>query len=324
VRAALSESIVREMHNDHSLGESIAKVSKRYGYDRGSVSRWFKKLNLPIVLKQDLYDKKHDKMLELYGLGNSIEEIASALNIPLTQVWRVLNKSGHITTKTSFDYRYKIKKYNTDESQFNTIDTPNKAYFLGFLYADGNAHSKFYHIKLKLQEKDNQILEDIKNRFGLEQKILNSKTTNPNAQNQRALIICNKVIYYDFIKHGIRPNKTFKLSFPWFLDKKLYSHFVRGYFDGDGCISFDEKRRSSTMSICGTNEMCSELKIILKESIGVDSQVSQDRNIFRVRIRRYSDVQRFRNWIYKDSDLKLNRKFEKFSYIKRVFEEGCK
>jgi len=320
MNSTVSEDIVMEMYNAHLLGESISKISKRYAYDRNAISRCFKKKNLPILTKKDLYLKMHDEMLKLYESGKSISDISKELKIPPTQIWRVINKDNYITKRTVFDYRHKNLKYKTDELQFSKIDTPNKAYFLGFLYADGNAHSKYYHIKLKLQEKDCHILEDLKSNFGFEQEILKSKSNNPNAQDQRTLIICNKIVYNDFVRHGVRPNKTFKLFYPWFLDKELYSHFVRGYFDGDGCISFDEKRRVCTVSICGTRDMCDDLKIIFKEEIGIDSKVSKDKNIFRVRIRRYSDVQSFKDWIYKNSDLRLNRKFEKFSYIKQEIE----
>jgi len=264
----------------------------------------------------------YNEALRLYKEGKTVRDISKLIKIPVTTTWRLLNQKKQTTTRTNFDYRKSYRTYEIDENLFSKIDTPNKAYFLGIMYADGNIHSRSHQIKLKLQEKDKQILDDIKLSFNISQKLHFIKSNNIKVQNQYSLVIVNKVMHGDLIRHGVRPNKTFKLSFPFGLDSDLYSHFVRGYFDGDGCISYDDARGSSTVSICGTQQMCEDLQWLFDRNIGIKSFTSPDRNIFRVRIRRYRDVKRFQDWIYQDADLKLGRKWLKFKYINEVKNDG--
>ncbi len=42
----------------------------------------------------------------------------------------------------------------------------------------------------------------------------------------------------DLIGHGATIRKSLTLTFPTHLDEKLIKHFLRGYFDGDGCINY--------------------------------------------------------------------------------------
>lgn len=313
----MNKDFALSLHQEHSSGIPISTLAKKHSIHRDTIRRAFKKHNLKTVSKQELYLKRYDDVVNYYKSGLSIRDISLVTRIPLSQVLRLLNTDSHITVKTVFDYRKKLRKYSIDESMFRNIDTVNKAYFLGFLYADGNVHSRYYQVKLKLQKKDKQILEDIKSAFGFQQNLLES-LGDYKRQDQSILVISNKVIHSDLIRHGVRPNKTFKLSFPFWLDKELYSHFVRGYFDGDGCISYDKKRGATTMSICGTEHMCDDLKIVFREHLGIRSSVSTDRNIFRVRVRRYKDVEAFQHWIYHEADLKLDRKYHKFLEINRI------
>ena len=51
-----------------------------------------------------------------------------------------------------------------------------------------------------------------------------------------------KKIFKDLIKLGVTPRKSLTLKFPTFLNEDLMRHFIRGYFDGDGCI-WDGKRQ---------------------------------------------------------------------------------
>lgn len=130
--------------------------------------------------------------------------------------------------------------YDVDETFFEKIDTEEKAYTLGFFYADGcnsiSTHERC--ISLTQLEQDKDILDKIK---------LAMKYTNPN------YVVCvqktnNKVKYTmsisrrklseDIAKLGVVPNKSLILSFPSkdIIPEELLNHFIRGYFDGDGCI----------------------------------------------------------------------------------------
>ena len=119
-------------------------------------------------------------------------------------------------------------------------------------------------------------------------------------------------------KWGLIPNKTFVLKFPDFLDENLYSHFIRGYFDGDGtaCIYHDKTRENTriTAAIMSSIEFCDGLGEYLK-NIGINFHVNMASGHENNKVVRSSDpieVKKFVDFIYKNADLYMKRKYNKF------------
>ncbi len=140
--------------------------------------------------------------------------------------------------------------YKLNKDYFKNIDNQSKAYFLGLLYADGCICEKFKNGKLKqmwmeitLKESDIEILKyflkelesDVQ--LKLKKTLLNGKEF----YSYRLTINCTELCR-DLIKLGVTPRKSLTLTFPNdnVIPEHLRSHFVRGYFDGDGCISYGE------------------------------------------------------------------------------------
>ena len=129
------------------------------------------------------------------------------------------------------------KKYQINENIFNNIDSEEKAYFLGFLMADGYNNETRYSVRLCLKEEDVCVLESLKN-------ILYPNNDKPigyikrkDGFNLNYLDICNKHISKTLANLGMIQAKTFKLQYPN-ISNTMNKHFIRGYFDGDGCINF--------------------------------------------------------------------------------------
>ena len=163
------------------------------------------------------------------------------------------------------------RKYDIVEDYFENIDTPNKAYILGLFYADGTVSKDGRQIAISLQERDKSILDALNHEFAGDRKLVfipyNDK--NPNWQNQYCLSISNKKFNADLRSHGVVPNKSLVLEFPKNIPDKLISHFVRGYFDGDGNLSKSEDR----CTLISTNSFCIELSKIIKDKLDVNSSI---------------------------------------------------
>lgn len=133
---------------------------------------------------------------------------------------------------------------NYNENYFEKIDTEDKAYFLGFIFADGCIiydPSKYrYKIEIKLHPKDRHILESLIKFIEGEMKIWYD-----NNREMCQVSISGKKFVSDLIKLGLTPNKTFNLEYPK-ISEKLEKHFLRGYFDGDGCIRVRTDKRDNT------------------------------------------------------------------------------
>lgn len=211
------------------------------------------------------------------------------------------------------------RKFQIDENFFEIIDSEEKAYILGFLYADGNNNDKNHKVCLSLSKKDEDILIKIsKIIFSNNINIINTKNNTMSNLN-----IINKKISNDLTKHGCVPNKTFLLKFPE-LNKKLYNHFIRGYFDGDGMLTITNrlyrhcKNYSSTanFSITSTKEMLTVIQNIF-ENMKIHAQITKryknrNNNNYTLRVSGNHNIKKIGNYIYNNATIYLNRKYKNY------------
>lgn len=120
-----------------------------------------------------------------------------------------------------------------NENIFETIDNKHKAYWLGFLFADGGIRGSF--LKLILAQEDENQIDKFANFMGVDKSI--KKYYGPyksNCQVQVHLYINSKKIISDLAKYGCVENKTFKIRLPKFYNEELDLSFLCGFYDGDG------------------------------------------------------------------------------------------
>jgi hypothetical protein len=127
-------------------------------------------------------------------------------------------------------------KYPVNEYYFRKW-SPEMAYTLGYLYADGSMEDASYlrgkYIRVSSVEKKN--IEKIRERLNSEHTIVEIKPISKNRQKRYLLRIGSHMLYNDLISLGLFPKKSLTVGFPNIRDKYL-SNFVLGYFDGDGCV----------------------------------------------------------------------------------------
>jgi hypothetical protein len=130
-----------------------------------------------------------------------------------------------------------IRKNNFDQSYFDVIDTEDKAYFLGLLFADGNVYMKRNRVQITLANEDSYILDKFS------QCINSSAKLYLDREIYSKLILDSKPLCQSLIKLGCIERKSLTLKFPSEeqVPKHLLHHFIRGYFDGDGHISKDKR-----------------------------------------------------------------------------------
>lgn len=192
---------------------------------------------------------------------------------------------------------------------FETIDTEEKAYWLGFLYADGSVGSKEHKIELGLAEQDLKQIEKFRDFIGIMNKISYRSTTKSYRYSFRSES-CKE----DLIKQGCVPKKSLILNFPTEnqVPKNLIRHFIRGYFDGDGW--FTNTDSCFQIGIIGTEDFIKgfldNIEIYNKENkiFDVHRKDGAKRYVFGA----YTDVLNFLNWIYKDATIYLDRKYEHY------------
>lgn len=124
--------------------------------------------------------------------------------------------------------------YNLNENYFEVLDTPEKAYILGFIYADGYNREDLLELVQNIERRD--IIDNIKKALQAEHPI---KEYTPG---RLTLNIGSTKLCKDLINLGAFRNKSLSCTFPDFIQEPLMSSFILGYFDGDGCV-WDGKRK---------------------------------------------------------------------------------
>src|SRR5258708_284934 len=192
-------------------------------------------------------------------------------------------------------------KYSTNQTLMDNIDTEEKAYWLGFFYADAYNKEKTGQIIIELQERDKEHLYKCAKFFGKPRDPF-LQLKNKGKYKAYRLELNGRYLSNNLKEKGCHGAKSFNIIFPYWLSNKLTYHFIRGYFDGDGCINIHQDQLN--ISIVSTKEFNSQLQTLLKK-INVNSQLyfpeRYTGNTCRLDFGGSRQVLRFCEWIYKDA-----------------------
>jgi hypothetical protein len=211
------------------------------------------------------------------------------------------------------------KKYSCDEDFFETIDTEEKAYWLGFIAADGcvlkEDRLKYPHLlKIKLANKDLIHLCKFRDGIGSDNPI---KKIDQDGYKLCSICIYSTKICKDLIKLGIVPNKSLILNVNIDdIPKYLHRHFWRGYFDGDGGYHLDRKNNWGA-EIAGTKQMLKSFVSFLKSYRIHERTITKKKNIYVVKYRGNIVTKKVSHILYSDSCVFLDRKFKQYKQIQR-------
>lgn len=296
---------VISLYQNGMLQKDIAEL---YGVSKSSIGRLLR--NNGMVHNPRLTDSIKKEIVALYNEGYSQKDIAKECNVNEKSVHKVLNDFGVEKREMS----YIKQKYSLNENYFDKIDTPNKAYILGFLYADGYNNYLTRTITLSLQERDKEILEKIKSEIGSNRPLFfqNIRDKRPTCQNQYSLCITNKHMSERLKELGVTQSKSLELQFPDWIDKKLIPHFLRGYMDGDGYIA--KRQNDYHTSFISTNNFCLYAKEIIDNELGISCGIVLDGRTNDITssltVNKKYQSKKFLDWIYQDADLYLDRKYQ--------------
>lgn len=206
----------------------------------------------------------------------------------------------------------------------------NMAYILGFIAADGciasnGRKSRQHVIKIGIHKKDIKLLQNIKNKLGKTLPIyINNKDNTCN------LNFGCKSMVQDLIKLGITPRKSLTLKFPK-VPKKYLSHFVRGYFDGDGCIMIRKKNNVIRVHFVGSIYFIPKIRKIMKKILNkkITYYINKDKRSSHNKLASCESsgkkTIKFLNWMYKNANIKLDRKYQIYQKAKKIKYPGiCK
>jgi len=206
---------------------------------------------------------------------------------------------------------------------FKNINSATKAYYLGFIHADGhvkyNPNNKCkYRFAIKISQKDLNIIIKFKKQLEIPNKI-QKYTSNYNTP-----VCCIDIGKKQFVKHLLNiniknPNILNKIP-----DKYKYA-FILGCFDGDGCAVYTKRKYKLVNGYSYYDvfswEICSQHHIFLsniqdyfyKQLNIPKNKIHKHGSIWAINYRSKSAVTNISNHLYKNNRLPyLQRKKEKF------------
>lgn len=256
-------------------------------------------------------------MIKLYNEDVSIHLLEEKYSIDHRQINEIFKKNNVMIRSKEESIRY----FNINENIFDNVADPSVAYWLGFLYADGNNDKFGKYVSLKLQAQDKEhVLKFIRFVGGEEHAIKYRKPHNNTGAWE--YVISNKHISEQLTNLGCMAQKSFIIAYPEWIDKKLGWHFIRGAMEGDGSLSRETKTLDWDFYILGTESICNSWKNIFEEA-GIKATIKcaskTGNNTYKVKVKGNLVIEKICDLLYKDADesIYLERKYQKYQELKK-------
>lgn len=280
--------------------EVIANI---YGVSRTTILNKLKKWGVETSEKSYklvFTEKQVENMIYLYkNEGHSVEKIGEIYNVSCSVIYRVFREHSIDTSQ----YRCDI-----NENYFAKIDTREKAYWLGFILADGCVHKN--NLIIGLQRGDYLHLKKFADDIGSSHKI-------SIRDDGVSICISNKKIVEDLKKYGVVPRKSL-IVMPYLdIAPEFEADLWRGWIDGDGSIGITRDGKI-WFSFLGTMPVCNALKDWCLKYIDSKAKVRKYSSVYTFSLSTSKAVPIIRV-LYKDAPIYLTRKYERAMQILALY-----
>lgn len=256
-------------------------------------------------------------MIKYYEDGLSTVKIAELYNMKPSTVISRLKRAGVELRSNKINSR----RYSLNHDIFSVIDNEQKAYWLGFLYADGFLNKNSNQFGISLSVKDIDHLYKFKEFIQTDAPIYTYKANAKGFSNGDycRILLSSDSIKNDLIKHGCYTNKTLILDKPN-IAKELIPHFIRGYFDGDGCItichSYKRNYDACKVSFVGTEKLLNFINDWTLDNLNFKMKTltkrKKDSKVFCLEFYSNKRSKAFLDSIYCNATIYLDRKHQKY------------
>ena len=269
-----------------------------------------------------------NEILQKYDNGQSITSLNKEYHT--TKVRDLLIENNRQVPESRKGIGGRKRQCTLNENYFQELDSKDKAYFLGFIYADGFiAKPSHGQNILGLTLAEIEPIDKFKKYIQTNKKVGYYKKTSSysNKSYEYKLALNSDKLVSDIEKLGVIERKTLTLTFPN-IREDLIPHFIRGYFDGDGSVFLHKDSRKEYsyneylgINICGTKEFLVALTKhlpFLEEGQCIYKEERKETNCWNLKMASNIRSLELYHYMYKDcNDLYLSRKREKFeNFIK--------
>lgn len=306
----LSNEII-QMYTEDNL--TTVEIAKRIGCSSSAIGRilrrnGIKPFHTPNELRVSTEDQK--AICDLYAKGLTTIEIGHKYSLSDNSIAKIIRENGGVIRPAV------RRSIVTNHRYFQTIDTPNKAYFLGWMITDGSViqsksrSNRTRVISFEIHQRDEYILHEFAKEIGAKDTIVRRN----NHRHHCYLHFASKDMAQDLAQYGVVPNKSWITYLPK-IRADLMPHLIRGIFDGNGTITIDKKKYPH-VAFYGSESLCSQINEYLYQVIGIPLHKVSKSTCYHVWIGGLKQVGLLYHYIYPTSDcLCLTRKRQKFEML---------
>ena len=303
----------------NNMNKTNRELAKELNCAHSTIKYWREKFNLanPRTIKNmgtDTY-KNEELFRQVYNeIGNN-SIIAKIFNVSddTIEYWRI-----KYNIEKSDKWRNANRKYKLNHHFFKEIDNEEKAYWLGFLMADGcvvrtDSHKTYNRLEVHLKSSDYMHLKKLNNSLNANYPIKIFNKTNKTLDFDYSIArlrITSSILVSDLIKNNITPNKTGKEIIPNTVPKKLIKHFIRGFLDGDGTITVNK-----TSGFCSSSiTIIEEINNFIYKELNMKCNILKSNDNVPIYTISYSSKKSkiLLDYLYKDSKIYLDRKYKRY------------
>ena len=247
----------------------------------------------------------NEQILQLIHEGKTMKEICNNLHVNKSSIRKRLKKLNIVIPNN-----WNRTKFN--ENIFDTIDTEEKAYWLGFIFADGYISSSNYTFEMSLNIKDIDHLRKFNTFMQHEKDNVKIGKTSYKGIYRCRWSITNKHLWNTLNNYGCTPRKSLTLQFPSkeiFSNDDLIHHFIRGYWDGDGSILLNKKDKL-VCSVLGTESFLNSIIKYTNIERNIHNTSSKALSLFYS----HSFAIELCKYLYKEATIFLNRKYNRYRF----------
>ena len=248
----------------------------------------------------------------------TLAQVSEKFNLCKPTVGKILSEIPKYT-KAQLNNPYLKERF------FETIDSEEKAYFLGLIIADGNVYKepnsgRQHSISITLDENDKYLLEKFK-------EVLNANTAiSQDGRGCNQFAVRSDLMAEDLKKYGVVERKSLITYLPQ-IDDNYMNHLIRGIFDGDGSIAskLNEKtnKHRHSFCFCGSHKLMEDISNYCKklnlETIPKVYDYKDGKNLSDIKIANIHDMLIFGEWIYRDASIYMLRKKERYDNFKQYY-----
>lgn len=306
---------------EYQAGIPLKDIAKKYGYWNNSITRMLRRRGIGRTQRapkvKDNIEKTNLIIDKYVNQRISSEVIAKELGINGTTVCRIL-KRNNILIRPGTENK---TKYLKDLTFFKKIDTEAKAYFLGLLYADGSVSESSHCLRLTDQDVLIKFSDCI---FGI--NLVKFIGITNGGKPFYGVYVYSAEMRDDLVALGCPEDKAFKIKFPFWLEKDLWPHFIRGYLDGDGCIC----PGNPAVDFTGCGFIIDDFIKIFKEELNITGWVGEphteedkppENNTKCLQIRAYESIKTLLDYIYINANIYMERKYKLYQEFLLKFDE---